>query len=161
MPSNRIDSLALLLRQTVRPRLASRHWTVQPRCLSCIVSAGPTRLAEQRLQDKAPSRSRHLSTRKIADDQVAVRADTQASESPLLQHLKQRGLLQDLTSSAVHSHLEKDARTIYLGVDPSASSLHIGNLLPLLALVHLTVAGHKALLLVSTFSQVESLDKSL
>lgn len=39
--------------------------------------------------------------------------------------------------------------SIYLGVDPSARSLHAGNLLALLALLHFQNHGHQAIALVS------------
>lgn len=38
--------------------------------------------------------------------------------------------------------------TIYAGVDPSASSLHVGNLLPLLGLLHFQAHGHQSICLV-------------
>ncbi|WFD32111.1 tyrosine--tRNA ligase [Malassezia sp. CBS 17886] len=39
-------------------------------------------------------------------------------------------------------------RTVYSGVDPSAPSLHVGNLLPLMALLHCALHGHTALVLI-------------
>ncbi|RXK39163.1 tyrosine-tRNA ligase [Tremella mesenterica] len=39
-------------------------------------------------------------------------------------------------------------RTIYAGIDPSASSLHVGNLLPLFGLLHLYKAGHNIIPLI-------------
>ncbi len=77
----------------------------------------------------------------------------ESGENAVLQELGERGLLQDMTSRAVSSHLNSAPRTLYLGVDPSAASLHIGNLIPLLALVHFVLAGHNALLLVSRLPQ--------
>lgn len=38
--------------------------------------------------------------------------------------------------------------TIYAGVDPSASSLHVGNLIPLLGLLHFQARGHQSICLV-------------
>ncbi len=38
---------------------------------------------------------------------------------------------------------------MYAGVDPSAASLHLGNLLPLMVLLHLQLAGNMVLALVS------------
>jgi tyrosyl-tRNA synthetase len=52
----------------------------------------------------------------------------------------------------VSSPLIKDAAAngtcVYLGVDPSAISLHLGNLLPMLVLLHFQLAGNKVLALV-------------
>ncbi|KDN38450.1 tyrosyl-tRNA synthetase [Tilletiaria anomala UBC 951] len=84
----------------------------------------------------------------FAKESNKSKGEASIEPNALLQQLQARGLLQDLTSRAVHQHLSSAKRTIYLGVDPSASSLHVGNLLPLLALVHFTLAGHSALLLV-------------
>lgn len=39
--------------------------------------------------------------------------------------------------------------TVYLGVDPSARSLHVGNLLALIGLLHFRLYGHSAVALVS------------
>lgn len=63
--------------------------------------------------------------------------------------LADRSLLKSTTSSALRAHLEGSARTVYAGVDPSAASLHLGNLLPLLALWHIRNAGHNIVVLVS------------
>lgn len=37
---------------------------------------------------------------------------------------------------------------VYCGIDPSASSLHVGNLLPLMGLLHFQAAGHQSIALV-------------
>lgn len=65
-----------------------------------------------------------------------------------LRTLSRRGLLQDISSSFLNEHLTSAPRTIYLGVDPTAPSLHVGNLVPLLALFRLAQAGHRGLLVV-------------
>lgn len=44
--------------------------------------------------------------------------------------------------------LNKELTTAYIGFDPTATSLHIGSLVPILLLVHLQKAGHKPLALV-------------
>jgi len=67
--------------------------------------------------------------------------------SPVISELEKRGFIAALTNPSIHSHLSKPT-TIYSGVDPSASSLHVGNLLPLLGLLHFTANGHKSLALV-------------
>jgi len=52
-----------------------------------------------------------------------------------------RGMLQDLTEGADEA-FAGEPRTAYIGFDPTASSLHVGSLLPIMALVHLQRAGH-------------------
>ena len=44
--------------------------------------------------------------------------------------------------------LQKELTTAYIGFDPTADSLHIGNLVPIMLLVHLQRAGHKPIALV-------------
>ena len=52
------------------------------------------------------------------------------------------------SSRAARQHVEKPM-TVYLGVDPSARSLHVGNLLALIGLLHFRLYGHNAVALVS------------
>jgi len=52
-----------------------------------------------------------------------------------------RGMLQDLTEGADEA-FAGEPRTAYIGFDPTASSLHVGSLLPIMGLVHLQRAGH-------------------
>jgi len=61
--------------------------------------------------------------------------------SNVLDELAWRGMLQDATEGA-SEHLAGGARTCYIGFDPSAASLHVGSLLPVMALVHLQRGGH-------------------
>jgi tyrosyl-tRNA synthetase len=44
--------------------------------------------------------------------------------------------------------LQKEMTTGYVGFDPTADSLHIGSLVPIILLVHLQKAGHKPVALV-------------
>ena len=65
----------------------------------------------------------------------------------ILDELVWRGMLQDATEGA-GEHLATGARTIYIGFDPTASSLHVGSLLPIMGLVHLQRGGHHPIALV-------------
>src|SRR5688572_33243772 len=65
----------------------------------------------------------------------------------LLEELKWRGMLQDLMPGT-EEQLQKEMTTGYIGFDPTADSLHIGSLVPILLLVHLQRAGHKPVALV-------------
>src|ERR1700758_258255 len=69
-------------------------------------------------------------------------------ESALLRELDWRGLLQALTSDDLDDHLCTHRRTIYAGFDPTADSLHVGNLVPVMALAHAQRHGHRPLVLV-------------
>ena len=60
----------------------------------------------------------------------------------LLTDLTERGLVAQMSDpAALASHLAT-ARTLYCGFDPTASSLHIGHLVPLLMLRRFQLAGH-------------------
>ncbi len=65
----------------------------------------------------------------------------------LLDELSWRGLLYQQTDG-LSAHLAKGVVTGYCGFDPTASSLHVGNLVPVMGLVHLARAGHKPVALV-------------
>ncbi|KAI0462649.1 hypothetical protein LJB42_004145 [Komagataella kurtzmanii] len=64
-------------------------------------------------------------------------------DDPILNHLKKRGLLSQCTHEPELSQLcSKRRLSLYCGADPSARSLHIGNLLPLMILLHFNLRGH-------------------
>ena len=67
----------------------------------------------------------------------------------LIEDLKARGLLNQATADEeLIQHLEEQSRTLYCGFDPTADSLHIGSLVPLLMLKRFQLAGHKPVALV-------------
>ncbi len=61
--------------------------------------------------------------------------------SNLLDEYSWRGMIQDLTRG-VDQAVQEGPVTAYIGFDPTASSLHVGSLLPIMGLVHLQRAGH-------------------
>ena len=65
----------------------------------------------------------------------------------LIEELKWRGLLHDVMPGT-EELLGKEMVSGYVGFDPTADSLHIGNLVPIMLLVHLQRAGHKPYALV-------------
>ncbi|MEP6685075.1 MAG: tyrosine--tRNA ligase [Parafilimonas sp.] len=60
----------------------------------------------------------------------------------LIEELRWRGMLQDIMPGT-EEQLNKESTSAYIGFDPTADSLHIGSLVPILLLVHLQKAGHK------------------
>jgi tyrosyl-tRNA synthetase len=63
--------------------------------------------------------------------------------------LEQRGFVSQCTDEArLRDLLGKGKLTAYAGFDPTADSLHLGHLVPIMALAHLQRAGHRALLIV-------------
>ena len=65
----------------------------------------------------------------------------------LVQELKWRGMIHDVMPGT-EEQLAKEVTTAYVGFDPSSNSLHIGNLVTIMMLVHLQRAGHKPIALV-------------
>ncbi|GAB5452639.1 MAG: tyrosine--tRNA ligase [Halioglobus sp.] len=69
--------------------------------------------------------------------------------SALLQDLRARGLIFQIAGEdELPTWLEGGMRTLYCGFDPTADSLHIGHLVPLLMLRRFQQAGHRPLALV-------------
>jgi tyrosyl-tRNA synthetase len=69
--------------------------------------------------------------------------------SNVLDELIWRGLVANSTDEqALREHLESGPVTFYVGFDPTAPSLHFGNLVQLIVAGHLQRAGHKPLILV-------------
>jgi len=67
----------------------------------------------------------------------------------LIADLQARGLIAQMTGDGeLAEHLSSGCRTLYCGFDPTADSLHIGSLVPLLALRRFQQAGHKPVALV-------------
>lgn len=72
-----------------------------------------------------------------------------AIDTNFLQELQDRGLIAQMTGGeAIVEHLNSGSRTLYCGFDPTADSLHIGSLVPLLMLKRFQLAGHKPIALV-------------
>lgn len=65
----------------------------------------------------------------------------------LVEELSWRGMLQDITPGT-QEQLSREMTTGYVGFDPTADSLHIGSLVPILLLLHLQRAGHRPIALV-------------
>lgn len=65
----------------------------------------------------------------------------------LIEELRWRGMIADIMPGT-EEQLKKEMTTGYIGFDPTADSLHIGSLVPILLLVHFQKAGHKPIALV-------------
>ena len=78
-----------------------------------------------------------------------ARIGNKLMSSVLLEDLRARGLVfQVAGEDDLPAWLDGGARTLYCGFDPTADSLHIGSLVPLLMLRRFQLAGHKPLALV-------------
>src|SRR6266700_4975897 len=62
----------------------------------------------------------------------------------ILEELEWRGLLADCTdSAALAKRFNEGALTLYCGFDPTADSLHVGSMVPLLALRRFQLLDHR------------------
>jgi len=64
-----------------------------------------------------------------------------------VEELKWRGMIHDIMPGT-EEQLNKEMTAAYVGFDPTADSLHIGNLVPVMLLVHFQQCGHKPYVLV-------------
>jgi len=65
----------------------------------------------------------------------------------LSEELQARGFIYQFSSDSLEEILDGEKRTVYLGIDPTADSIHVGNLVPYMLLNRLMLAGHKVILL--------------
>ena len=66
----------------------------------------------------------------------------------LSKELQERGFIHQFSGDSLEEILDGEKRTFYLGVDPTADSIHVGNLAIYMLVRHLSDAGHTPLLLV-------------
>lgn len=67
----------------------------------------------------------------------------------VLSVLKERGFIEDLThTEELENYLTNNRATCYIGFDPTASSLHVGSLVCIMALAHMQRHGHRPIALV-------------
>lgn len=67
----------------------------------------------------------------------------------VLDILYERGFVEDITHrEECARYLGKEGATCYIGFDPTASSLHVGSLIPIMALAHMQREGHRPIALV-------------
>ena len=64
----------------------------------------------------------------------------------LFAELEWRGFVHHATQE-IATHLGAEHRTVYCGFDPTAPSLQLGNLMPIMLLRHFQLAGHKPIVL--------------
>jgi tyrosyl-tRNA synthetase len=65
----------------------------------------------------------------------------------LREEIEKRGLVHQTANGDV-AHIVGAPRTVYLGIDPTAESLQVGNLVPLMLLKRLAEGGHRVILLI-------------
>lgn len=62
--------------------------------------------------------------------------------------LNSRGFISQYTGEVLKTVLVNEKISVYCGIDPTADSLHVGHLIPLLALIHLQKYGHSPIILI-------------
>ncbi|MEO8376991.1 MAG: tyrosine--tRNA ligase [Candidatus Sumerlaeota bacterium] len=68
--------------------------------------------------------------------------------SNVIQTLRERGLLQDVTDPGLEKMLNDKKVSVYVGFDPSADSLHVGHMIGAMILKHFQLAGHRPIAVV-------------
>src|SRR5579859_5426766 len=76
-------------------------------------------------------------------------AASQAEAHPnVVTVLQERGFVHQMTETGLAEAAARERLTVYCGFDPTASSLHLGNLVPVMALAHFQRCGHRPISLV-------------
>ncbi|KAG7697002.1 hypothetical protein KL930_002547 [Ogataea haglerorum] len=71
------------------------------------------------------------------------------ANEPIIDHLRRRSLIETVVNEDQLARLAREkALGLYCGADPTARSLHLGNLLPLMVLLHFNLRGHNITALV-------------
>ena len=66
------------------------------------------------------------------------------AQNDILHTLRERGFVQQISDeAALAAQLASGPFTFYAGFDPTASSLHVGSMIPLMAMAYLARAGHR------------------
>jgi len=71
-----------------------------------------------------------------------------AQQTTVFDLLTERGFIEQVTDEGKVRELLKNEVTCYIGFDPTASSFHVGNLVPIMALAHMQKFGHRPITLV-------------
>ena len=67
----------------------------------------------------------------------------------VLEILQERGFVENMThTTELASYLSEGEAACYIGFDPTASSLHVGSLIPIMSLAHMQRNGHQPIALV-------------
>jgi tyrosyl-tRNA synthetase len=74
-----------------------------------------------------------------------------------VEELTWRGMIHDITPGT-EEQLQKEMTAAYVGIDPTADSLHIGHLVSVMMLKHFQIAGHKPIALVGGATGMKFLD---
>ncbi|KAH9949581.1 hypothetical protein B0H21DRAFT_777191 [Amylocystis lapponica] len=91
---------------------------------------------------------RHLHLKNTLGQSI-LRSRRVHGQADLLDDLRSRGLVSDITRpDALQAEIRRQPQVVYAGIDPTAKSLHVGHLLPLLCLLHFQIRGHQIIPLI-------------
>jgi hypothetical protein len=76
-------------------------------------------------------------------EQASTEGPALYTKANVIETLRQRGLLQDITSPDLENLARKESLLVYCGFDPTAESLHLGNLLGIIVLSWFQRCGHR------------------
>eukprot|EP00890_Picochlorum_soloecismus_P002906 jgi/Picsp_1/3616/NSC_06453-R1_tyrosyl-trna synthetase-like len=76
-------------------------------------------------------------------EQASTEGAALYARANVIETLRQRGLLQDITSPDLENLASKESLLVYCGFDPTAESLHLGNLLGIIVLSWFQRCGHR------------------
>lgn len=76
--------------------------------------------------------------------------ETQPNDNPrgVYETLEERGMIAQCSDPKMPARLAAEKVTLYVGFDPTADSLHLGHMVPIMALAHFQRAGHRVIALV-------------
>lgn len=139
----RVGDIQNITRQYTRAlsqRFPSRVSTPPSRCISLTNTAMSTLLLRASRARLPLPPLRHIHRHN-------VRYTSTTPSSDLISTLRSRGLIESTTGAptALSTHVQKSPIAVYSGVDATATSLHIGHLLPLMNLLHFYLAGHHSI----------------
>ncbi|KAI0305468.1 hypothetical protein B0F90DRAFT_1808725 [Multifurca ochricompacta] len=96
---------------------------------------------------KAARRLLYKCTPKQCASDLSRRALT--TRASLLDELTTRGFVSQVTKpEQLQNFLHDQNRVVYAGIDPTADSLHVGHILPMMCLVHFQIRGHQIIPLI-------------
>ncbi len=76
-------------------------------------------------------------------------------ELNFIKEMQWRGMIHN-AMPGVEEQIKKEMTTAYVGIDPTADSLHIGHLVGVMMLKHFQRCGHKPIVLVGGFNDADT-----
>jgi tyrosyl-tRNA synthetase len=136
----RLRLLALPMASYTRSAAALRCLAGGPQSWAASRPAPPPR----RLAGSAPAAAHPLA--EPAAQPASSSSSSSGSSGPLpnvMEILRSRGLLQDVTGPELEAACTREPLSVYCGFDPTAESLHLGNLLAIIVLAWFQRCGHR------------------